>query len=81
LGGTFGTDEIVTVLVRSHFSDLTSATVTKSASATGSVWLTDDELLALHKNGTHIRRIETRAKTNLSSTDVTVTIDVFGAGG
>ena len=78
--GTFGTDETVTVLVRSHFSDGTSATVTKSASATGSVWLTDDELLTLHKNGVHIRRIETRAKTNLSSTDVTVTVNVFGAG-
>ena len=79
-GGTFGTGETVTVRVTAVYDDGTTTSITKSATAVGSVWLTDDDLLTLWKNWNAIRRLDVDATTNLSSTSVTVTVDVFGSG-
>jgi hypothetical protein len=77
-GGTFGTGETVTVKVEAVYSDGTTAYVEKSATATGSLWLTDDDVLALITQGKDIVNLNIYAKTNLSSTTVTVTVDAYG---
>jgi len=79
-GGTFGTGETVTVKVEAVYSDGSTAFVEKSATATGSLWLTDDDILALITQGKDITKINIYAKTNLSSTSVTVTVDAYGKG-
>jgi hypothetical protein len=77
-GGTFGTGETVTVKVEAVYSDGSTAYVEKSATAVGSLWLTDDDILALITRGKDIVKLNIYAKTNLSSTTVTVTIDAYG---
>jgi hypothetical protein len=77
-GGTFGTGETVTVKVEAVYTDGTTAYVEKSATATGSIWLTDDDVLSLITQGKDIVKLNVYAKTNLSSTTVTVTVDAYG---
>jgi hypothetical protein len=77
-GGTFGTGETVTVKVEAVYSDGTTAYVEKSATATGSLWLTDDDILSLITQGKDIVKLNIYAKTNLASTTVTVTVDAYG---
>jgi hypothetical protein len=77
-GGTFGTDETVTVKVQAVYTDGTTAYVEKSATATGSLWLTDDDVLSLITQGKDIVNLNVYAKTNLASTTVTVTVDAYG---
>jgi hypothetical protein len=77
-GGTFGTGETVTVKVEAVYSDGTTAYVEKSATAVGSLWLSDDDILTLIANGKDIVQLNVYAKTNLASTTVTVTVDAYG---
>jgi len=77
-GGTFGSGETVTVKVEAVYTDGSTAYVEKSATATGSLWLTDDDVLALITQGKDIVNLNVYAKTNLSSTTVTVTVDAYG---
>jgi parallel beta-helix repeat protein len=77
-GGTFGTGETVTVKVEAVYTDGSTAYVEKSATATGSLWLTDDDIMSLITQGKDIVKLNVYAKTNLSSTTVTVTVDAYG---
>ena len=79
-GGTFGTGETVTVKVEAVYSNGSTAYIEKSATSTGYLWLTDDDLLSLVAQGKDIVQLNVYAKTNLTSTSVTVTVDVFGTG-
>jgi len=78
VGGTFGTNETVTVKVEAVYRDGSTAYVEKSATATGSLWLTDDDVLVLITQGKNIVKLNVYAKTNLASTSVTVTVDAYG---
>jgi hypothetical protein len=77
-GGTFGSGETVTVKVEAVYTDQSTAYVEKSATAVGSAWLTDDDVLTLVTQGKDIVKLNVYAKTNLSSTTVTVTVDAYG---
>jgi len=77
-GGTFGAGETVTVKVSAIYLDGTSTFIERSATGTGTAWLTDDEIMSLITEGKDIRRLEVQAKTNLASTTVTVSVDSFG---
>jgi hypothetical protein len=79
-GGTFGTGETVTVKVEAVYSDSSTVYVERSATAVGSLWLSDDDILTLIANGKDIIQLNVYAKTNLSSTSVTVTVDAYGKG-
>jgi hypothetical protein len=79
-GGTFGTGETVTVKVEAVYTDGSTAYIEKSATATGSLWLTDDDIISLITQGKDITKLNVYAKTNLSSTSVTVTVDAYGRG-
>jgi len=77
-GGTFGTGETVTVNITAVYSDGSTASITKSATTTGSLWLTDDDILALITQGKDITQLQVSASSNLASTSVTVTVDAYG---
>jgi len=77
-GGTFGTGETVTVKVEAVYTDGTTAYVEKSATATGSAWLTDDDVLSLITQGKDIVKLNVYAKSSAASTSVTVTVDAYG---
>ena len=76
--GTFGANEVVTVKVEAVYHDGSKAYVEKSATAPGSTWITDDDLLTLMKPNTYITAVNFYAKTNLASTSVKVTVDAYG---
>jgi len=77
-GGTFGSGETVTVQITAVYTDSSTVSITKSATATGSTWLTDDDIEALIAQGKDITRLQVSASSNLSSTSVTVTVDAYG---
>jgi len=79
-GGTFGTGETVTVQITAVYSDGTTASITKSATAVGSLWLTDDDVFALITQGKDITQLQVSASSNLASTSVTVTVNAYGKG-
>jgi len=76
--GTFGTGETVTVKVEAVYSDGTTAYVEKSATAIGSLWLSDDDVLSIITQGKDIVKLNVYAKSSLASTTVTVTVDAYG---
>jgi parallel beta-helix repeat protein len=77
-GGTFGTGETVTVKVEAVYSDGSTAYVEKSATAVGSLWLTDDDVLALVTQLKDIVKLNFYAKSSAASTAVTVTVNSYG---
>jgi len=77
-GGTFGAGETVTVKVEAVYTDGTTAYVEKSATAVGSLWLTDDDVLSLITQGKDIVKLNVYAKSSAASTTVTVTVDAYG---
>jgi hypothetical protein len=76
-GGTFGA-ETVTIRTTFQFSDATSLSVEKSATAVGSQWLSDDDFLGVWKDAVRITRIDVDSKTSIASTSVTTTVDIIG---
>lgn len=78
VGGSFNSGETVTVRITFHYDDGTSAYIEKSYTATSVDYLTEDDLLSLWKDGVGITKIDVQAGTNLSSTNVTVSVDVRG---
>jgi hypothetical protein len=79
-GGAFRARETVTVKVEAVYTDGSTAYIEKPATATGSLWLTDDDILALIAQGKDIVKLNIYAKTNLPSTSVIVTVDAYGKG-
>jgi len=79
VGGTFATEETVTVKVEAVFADGTTRSIEKAYTATASEWLTTDELYTLFLGDNTIRYLNVYAKSDQASTSVTVDVDVFGA--
>jgi len=77
-GGIFNTGETVTVKVEAVYTDGITAYVEKSATAVGSLWLTDDDVLSLITQGKDIVKLKVYAKSSATSTSVTVTVDAYG---
>jgi hypothetical protein len=76
--GSFFSSEIVTVRIRLEFVDnRVSSPVEKTFNSSGSVWLTNDDLLQLYPSHNMIYAVLVDAKSS-SSTGATVTVDVFG---
>jgi hypothetical protein len=79
-GGTFQSTETVTVKVEAVYTNGSTAYTECPATATGSFWLTDDNINQLITDGKDIVKLNIYAKTNKASTSVTVTIDSYGKG-
>ena len=76
-GGTFGA-ETVTADITVTYSDATTATVTKTATAIGTTAFTNSDLMALIKDGVYINKISVKSKSSIASTTATVTFDHYG---
>jgi len=77
-GGTFGTGETVTIRLTAKFSDGTSANITRSATATGTVLLNNADLQGLFKDGVYITEIDVDSSSSASSTSVTTSATIYG---
>ena len=78
-GGTFASGETVTVMIIFNYIDGGQLSITKSATAPGSYWLTYDDLLNLYPGNNMLQSIAVQAMSSASSTQVTVTVDaLFG---
>jgi len=80
IGGTFATDETVTVKVECVWESGNTTSIEKAYTATGSEWLSEDDWLSLWRDSDSLRKINVYAKSNQSSTSVTCSVDVIGAG-
>jgi hypothetical protein len=78
IGGTIATGETITVRVTFARDDATSAYIDKSYTATGSYYLSEDDLIALWKNGVGVTSISVQAGSSASTTSATVTLAVRG---
>jgi hypothetical protein len=79
-GGTFGTGETVTIRITAKFSDGTSANITRSATATGTVLLNPADLQGLMKDGVYITEVDVDSSSSLASTTVTTSATIYGLG-
>jgi hypothetical protein len=77
-GGTFATEETVTIRLTAKFSDNTTASITKSATATGDVYLNPADLQGLMKDGVYITEIDVDSSSSAASTTVTTSATVYG---
>lgn len=62
--GAFGAGQTDTVKIRCDYSDSTNAIVEKSASTVTSLWITDDEVVSLIRNGAFITSISVCSKSS-----------------
>jgi hypothetical protein len=77
-GGTFGTGETVTIRLTVTFSDGTTANITKSATATGTVLLNPADLQGLMKDGVYINKVSVDSSSSAASTTVTTSATIYG---
>jgi hypothetical protein len=77
-GGTFGTGETVTIRITVTFSDATTASITKSATATGTVLLNPADLQGLMKDGVYVNKVSVDSTSSLTSTTVTTSATLYG---
>jgi hypothetical protein len=76
-GGTFGV-ETATANITVTYSDATTATVTKTATAIGTTSFTNADLMALIKDGVYINKVQVKSKSNIASSTVTSTFNHYG---
>jgi hypothetical protein len=79
VSGSFSHNETVTVRIRvAYIDNVISPSVTHSFNGTGTASLTNDELLALFPSQGIIWSVIVDAKTDVSSTDATATVNGYG---
>jgi hypothetical protein len=80
--GSFQNNETVTVRIRIEFIDnVISNPVVRTFSKSSSVWLTDDEILALFPSQSVIWAVLVDAKSSSGSTDAAVKVSGYGTAG
>ncbi len=80
--GSFRNNETVTVRIQIEFIDnVISNPVLRTFSSSGSVWLTDDEMLALFPSQSVIWAVLVDAKSSSGSTDAVVNVSGYGTAG
>ncbi|MCD6081070.1 MAG: hypothetical protein J7J54_06455 [Candidatus Omnitrophica bacterium] len=76
-GGTYATGETVTIRITVTFSDGTTASVTKSHTATGDIWLSGSEIASLMADGVYITKISIDSTSDQASTSVTTEATIY----
>lgn len=81
--GGFKTGEIVTVRIWIEYIDNTESTqaVVRTFNESGSVWLSDEEMLSLYPSQNIVWSVKVAAKTNMDSSGVYVKVSGYGATG
>jgi len=75
--GTFASGETVTISITATYNDGTTASVTKSATAAGSVSLNPADLSSLYANGKYITQLSIASSSSATSTSVTTTVTIY----
>jgi hypothetical protein len=82
VSGSFSQNETVTVRIRIEYIDnVVSKPVLRTFTSSGSAWLTDEELMALFPSQSVIWAVLVDAKTDVASTDATVSVGGYGTTG
>jgi len=76
-GGTFGSGETVTIRITATYNDETTATITRSATATGSVSLNPADLSGLYTGGKYITQPSVASSSSAASTSVTTVVAIY----
>ena len=80
--GSFANNETVTVRVRIEYIDnVISNPVVRTFTSSGSVWLSDDEMMQLYPSQSVIWSVLVDAKTSAGSTDAVVKVSGYGTAG
>jgi hypothetical protein len=77
-GGTFVAGETVTIRITVKFSDGSTASFSKSATATGDYWLTDADKATLFKDGAYIVEVDVDSASSALTTSVTTSVTIYG---
>lgn len=77
-GGTFGSSETVTLQKTVTYSDGTSTSITKTATASGTVTLSVSDFLTLVKDGVYITQTSYQSQSNIANSQVTVSVNRYG---
>lgn len=82
VNGNFADNEMVTVRIRLQYADNTiSNSVTKTFTADGAVWLSNDEMMQLYPSQSIIMAVIVDAQSSASSTNAVVTLSGYGTAG
>jgi hypothetical protein len=76
-GGTFGSNETVTIRITATYNDGTTASITRSATATGSVSLNPADLSGLYAGGKYITQLSVASSSSATSTSVTTSATMY----
>jgi hypothetical protein len=76
-GGTFGTGEPVTIRITATYNDGATVSITRSATATGSVNLNPADLSALYASGKYITQLSVASSSSATSTSVTTSVAIY----
>ena len=80
--GNFANNETVTVRIRLEYADnVISNSVTKTFTASGAVWLSNDEMMQLYPSQSIIMAVVVDAQSSSSSTNAVVTVSGYGTAG
>ena len=80
--GSFSNNETVTVRIRLEMVDnVISNSIVRTFTSSGSVWLTDDEMMQLYPSQSIIWSVLVDAKSSSASTDATVKVSGYGTTG
>jgi hypothetical protein len=80
--GNFANNETVTVRIRLQYADnVISNSVTKTFTANGAVWLSNDEMMQLYPSQSIIMAVVVDAQSSSSSTNAAVTVSGYGTAG
>jgi hypothetical protein len=80
--GSFTNGETVTVRIRVDYIDNAISTpVVRTFTSSGSVWLSDDEMIQLYPSQGIIWAVLVDAKSSSSSTDAVVNVSCYGTAG
>jgi hypothetical protein len=80
--GSFGKSETVTVRIRLEYIDnAISTSIVRTFTSSGSIWLSDDEMMRLYPSQGIIWAILVDAKSTSSSTDAVVNVSCYGTAG
>jgi len=75
--GTFGSGETVTIRITAVYNDGTSASITRSATAAGSISLNPADLAELYAHGKYITRLEVASVSSAPTTSVTTRVTIY----
>jgi hypothetical protein len=80
--GNFANNETVTVRIRLEYADnVISNSVTKTFTANGVVWLSNDEMMQLYPSQSIIMAVVVDAQSSSSSANAVVTVSGYGTAG